>query len=149
MNKITSGNYIQQKRKEKSMTQEQLAEKLEVSNKTISKWECGNSFPDYSFIEKLCYTLDISVSELLNGKDNHSYNEKQMIQMLERIQKLENQKNFIIGILLVILGFACFLMSQLFSGSNFQDFISGVLIGISIGEILVGIFISTRFYFKK
>ena len=47
MNKIKIGNYIQLKRKEKKLTQEQLAEKLCVSNKTISKWECGKALPDY------------------------------------------------------------------------------------------------------
>ena len=139
MNQIKIGNYISKKRKEKNITQEQLAEQLNVSNKTVSKWECGKSLPDYSVVEALCSALDISTSELFSGVDNSQLNENKMIDMLERIQKLENQKNNILGILLIILGIACFFMSQLLTGNNFKDFMSGVLIGMSIGEMLVGI----------
>lgn len=143
MNQIKIGNYIQKKRKEKNLTQEQLAEKLNVSNKTISKWECGKSLPDYSVVEAVCEILEISTFELFSGEDNKNSNDKQMIEMLERIQKLENQKCVMCGLLLIILGIACFCMSQLFGGSNFKDFISGILIGLSITEMLIGIFVTT------
>lgn len=143
MNQIKIGNYIQKKRKEKNLTQEQLAEKLNVSNKTISKWECGKSLPDYSVVEAVCEILEISTFELFSGEDNKNSNDKQMIEMLERIQKLENQKSVMCGLLLIILGMACFCMSQLFGGSNFKDFISGVLMGLSITEMLFGIFVTT------
>lgn len=142
MNQIKIGNYIQKKRKEKNMTQEQLAEKLSVSNKTISKWECGKALPDYSLVEMVCEILGISTSELFSGEDNNNLDEKQMIEMLERIQKLESQKRTIYGILLIILGIACFCMSQLFGGSNFKDFMSGILVGLSIAEMLAGLFIT-------
>ena len=69
MNQIKVGNYIANKRREKNLTQEQLSEKIGVSNKTISKWECGRCMPDYSLIEDLCKELGISVSELINGHD--------------------------------------------------------------------------------
>ena len=51
MNQITIGNYIAVKRRKQNITQEQLAEKLGVSNKTISKWENGKCLPDYSISE--------------------------------------------------------------------------------------------------
>ena len=50
MNQLLVGKFITQKRKEKNLTQEQLAEKIGVSNKTISKWETGKCMPDYSVI---------------------------------------------------------------------------------------------------
>lgn len=50
MNQIKIGNYISEKRKKQNLTQSELAEKLAVSNKTVSKWECGNCMPDYSVI---------------------------------------------------------------------------------------------------
>lgn len=141
MNQIKIGNYIQQKRKEKNLTQEQLAEKLYVSNKTISKWECGRALPDYSIVEQVCKILEISTSELFSGEDNNNSNDKQMIEMLERIQKLENQRKIIFGVLLIIMGMACFCMSHFFGGSAFKDFMSGMLVGLSIGEMLVGVFV--------
>lgn len=72
-----------------------------------------------------------------------------MIDMLERIQKLENQKKTIFGILLMILGMSCFYISQLFGGSSFKDFLSGFLVGLSSVEILVGVFISIRSISKQ
>ena len=54
MNQTTIGKYIARKRKEQNLTQEQLAQQLGVSNKTIYKWETGKCMPDYSIIHKLC-----------------------------------------------------------------------------------------------
>lgn len=144
MNQIKIGNYLQLKRKEKNLTQEQLAEELGISNKTISKWECGRALPDYSLVEKVCNILEISTFELFNGEDDSKIEEKQMIEILERIQKLESQKNTIIGILLIILGIACFSLSQPISGSVFKDFISGLLLGMAVSEMLVGVYIAVR-----
>ena len=64
------GKFICAKRKEKNLTQEQLAEKLGVSNKTISKWENGKCMPDYAVVELLCEVLEITIAELLAGKEN-------------------------------------------------------------------------------
>ena len=149
MNLIKIGNYIMTKRKELTLTQEQLAEKVGVSSKTISKWECGKSLPDHNIIELLCNVLKITTSELINGEDNSKIDDKQNIEMIERIQKLENQKNTIFGILLIILGIAYFCMAQLFEGSNAKDFISGVLTGLSIGEMLVGIYVAMKSVAKQ
>lgn len=69
MNQLNTGKFILKKRKEKNLTQEQLAERLGVSNKTISKWENGKCMPDYSVIKNLCEELEITVAELMNGKE--------------------------------------------------------------------------------
>ena len=57
------GDYIREKRKAKSFTQKELAEQLNISDKTISKWECGNGLPDFSSLKPLCDALDMSVNE--------------------------------------------------------------------------------------
>ncbi len=62
------GDFIKQQRKAKGLTQAQLAEKIFVSEKTISKWECGNGFPDTSLMLPLCKQLGITANELLSGK---------------------------------------------------------------------------------
>ena len=51
------------------LTQEQLAEKLDVSNKTISKWENGKCMPDYAVVKSLCQGLEITVAELMDGEE--------------------------------------------------------------------------------
>ena len=62
------GKFIAEQRKLKGYTQVKLAEILNVSEKTISKWECGNGFPDTTLMLPLCKALDISANELLSGK---------------------------------------------------------------------------------
>lgn len=71
MNQENIGKFIALKRKQKALTQEQLAEKIGVSNKSISKWENGKCMPDYSVLESLCSELDISISEFMNGGEEN------------------------------------------------------------------------------
>ena len=69
MNQTAIGGYIARKRKEQNLTQEQLAQQLGVSNKTISKWENGKCMPDYSIIQRLCEALHMTLPELMDGED--------------------------------------------------------------------------------
>ena len=98
MNQLVIGKYISLKRKQKNMTQEQLAEKLGVSNKTISKWETGKCMPDYSIVKNLCDELEITVAELFDGESSGEksvriYDEEQFLDLQRRTQELEKQKN--------------------------------------------------------
>lgn len=63
-----TGKFIQDLRKEKGLTQSALALKIGVSEKTISKWECGNGFPDTTLVLPLCVELGVSANELLSAK---------------------------------------------------------------------------------
>ena len=141
MNQSSIGKFISQKRKEQNMTQEQLAEKLGVSNKTVSKWECGKCMPDYSIVKPLCQELGITVSELLDGEDKGTHNDELLLNMLERIQALEKQKMSMTGILLIIMGIALLAFSQVLGGTAFRDFLSGFMTGISIVDMLVGVYV--------
>ena len=92
MNQQNIGKFISQKRKEKNLTQEQLAEKLAVSNKTVSKWETGKCMPDYSIIEMLCKELGITMTELMDGEEHEKsirvYDEEQILDFLQKTQNL-------------------------------------------------------------
>lgn len=68
MNSYITGNTIKALREKQSLTQHQLAERLCVSDKTISKWETGRGFPDISLLEPLARALRVSLPELLSGK---------------------------------------------------------------------------------
>ena len=68
MDQITTGKFIAEERKRKGYTQKQLAEILGISDKTISKWERGNGFPEVSLLLPLCEELDVTVNELLTGE---------------------------------------------------------------------------------
>lgn len=88
------GEFIAAQRKEKGMTQKQLGDALKISDKTVSKWECGKGLPDISIIMPLCELLNISVNELLSGEHltEDSYPEKAEENMIQLIQETENQK---------------------------------------------------------
>ena len=144
MNQTTIGSYIAQKRRTKNLTQEQLAEKLGVSNKTISKWENGKCMPDYSIIQTLCDALGVTLPELMDGEDAADssvrvYDDAQILDLLRRTQELERQKGILYGLVLIVLGIACGAMSKTTGGTDVQDFVSGVLMGLSVAEILTGI----------
>ena len=149
MNQTAIGNYIAQKRRAQNLTQEQLAEQLGVSNKTISKWENGKCMPDYSMIQKLCEALHVTLPELMDGEDAaensmRAYDDEQMLDLLRRTQELERQKGILYGLALIVLGIACGTMSKTTGGTDVQDFISGVLMGLSVAEILAGIWIAGK-----
>ena len=74
MDKYVTGAVIRKLRENKKMTQEELAEKLFVSSKAVSKWETGQGFPDVSLIDPLAKALGISVIELLSGEDIKNIN---------------------------------------------------------------------------
>jgi len=68
MNQYVTGSMIKELREKKQLTQAELAEKLYVSDKTVSKWENGKGYPDISLLEPIAKVLDVSVTELLSGR---------------------------------------------------------------------------------
>ncbi len=74
MDRYVTGAVIRRLRESKRMTQGELAEKIHVSDKAVSKWETGQGFPDISLLEPLAKALDISVIELLSGEDVRNLN---------------------------------------------------------------------------
>ena len=68
INQEVIGSFIAKCRKEKGLTQMQLAEKLNITNRAVSKWETGKSIPDISVMPELCEIFDITVNELLSGE---------------------------------------------------------------------------------
>ncbi len=84
MDQIKIGAFIAALRKEQGLTQRQLAEELNISDKTVSKWECGKGLPEVSLMLPLCQRLGISVNELLSGErlEQENYEQKAEENML-------------------------------------------------------------------
>ena len=154
MNQIAIGNLIEKKRKEQNLTQAQLAEKLGVSNKTVSKWENGKCMPDYGVIQPLCTELGVTVSELMDGEEQapdsiRAYDGEQILDLLKRTQALESQRETLVGILLIVMGMALGAMSFTLGGSDVKDFFSGLMMGLSCTTMLVGVFVAVRSIAKR
>lgn len=154
MNQSAIGHFIALKRKEKNLTQAQLAERLGISNKTVSKWENGKCMPDYGIIQDLCRELDVTLQELMDGGEAtpnsiRAYDEEQILDLLRRTQALENQRTSLYGIVLMLMGVAMLVLHYSVGGSDLRDFISGVLLGISVGVMLVGIYVMILGFSKR
>ena len=74
MNQIKIGKFIASQRKKNNLTQKELAYRLGVSDRSISKWENGICMPDLSLFEPLCKELNITYNELLSGEKNYDIN---------------------------------------------------------------------------
>lgn len=100
MDQIKTGKFIAEMRKEKGFTQKQLADILNISNKTVSKWETGNGLPEVSLMLPLCDALGISVNELLAGErlTDADYKKKAEENMMNLIrEKEENKKKMLLS----------------------------------------------------
>ena len=93
MEQAKIGKFIASKRKEQSLTQLQLAEKLGITDRAVSKWETGKSLPDASLMPELCKLLKITINDLLCGEvvSVENYNEKAEKALLEMVKKEEMQ----------------------------------------------------------
>ena len=109
MNQEKIGKFIAECRKNKNMTQQDLAEKLGVSDRTIGNWENGRNMPDLSLFKPLCSELNISLNDLMSGEvvNNKEYQEKLEENIINTIdytnKKLENKNNFI-GLIFIVFG---------------------------------------------
>lgn len=102
MNQIKIGKFIAQKRKEKNLTQSELAEKLNVTDRSVSNWENGKCMPDISLFNPLCSVLDITINEFLSGEEieNKDYQKKLEENIINTIN-YNNKKNLLPVILLI------------------------------------------------
>ena len=98
MDQVKIGKFISDERKAKGYTQKQLSELLGISDKTISKWECGNGFPEASLLLPLCNELEITVNELLTGEriSQQNYKKKAEENMVNMIREKEENKQKIL-----------------------------------------------------
>ena len=103
MNQEKIGKFIANLRKEKNMTQQELAKKLGVTDRAISKWENGRGLPDYSLLQDLCDTLSISINELFFGEkiskeDYKTKAEENMSKLINDNYSEKKKINWIIAI---------------------------------------------------
>lgn len=97
MNQAQMGSFIAELRREKNWTQQQLGDKLGVTNKTVSRWENGNYMPDIGILEDLCSVLEISINELFSGKrlDDETFKpeaDKNLVSSMKKADYIRREK---------------------------------------------------------
>lgn len=145
MDIVKIGYFIRECRKNKNLTQKQLADKLYVEPKTISKWETGKGLPDVSIMKNLCNELGISLSELFIGdyikeESNDLLIEKLIIDELKK-EKIQNKKK-LIGEILIGCAFICSVITLILLVGivSIATYLKIILIVLSFIFIFVGLF---------
>ena len=151
MNQEKIGRFIAELRKEKNMTQQELADKLNITDRAISHWENGRSMPDAGVILELCKVLNINANELLSAKKikEEKYNERAEENLLEMRREIETQNKKILTlnkiiinlaiVIFVVIGFAATFieMSMLIRNIIFAiDLVMLILVGFFTLNIL-------------
>lgn len=152
MNQEKIGLFIAKCRREKNMTQEDLAEKLGVSNKSISRWENGKTMMDISLFEPLCNELDISIIELLNGERINDKKKDKLYTktLINYSNKVDSRNKQVILTILFIMSLMPMLLYQ-FGGMRGVQEISGLIILLSPITIvsIILFFLGIWFKFKN
>jgi len=152
MNQEKIGLFIAKCRREKNMTQEDLAEKLGVSNKSISRWENGKTMMDISLFEPLCNELDISIIELLNGERINDKKKDKLYTktLINYSNKVGSRNKQVILTILFITSLMPMLLYQ-FGGMRGVQEISGLIILLSPITIvsIILFFLGIWFKFKN
>lgn len=149
MNQVKIGKFIAECRKQKNLTQVQLAEKLDITDKAISKWERGLSLPDSSIMLELCGILGITVNDLLSGEvitmDNYNKElEKNLLEAVRQKQEADKQLlslEIFVGYLISIIFITLVFVASFVQMANWLRI---VLIGIGFILFVVGIGFAIR-----
>ena len=96
VDQVKIGNFLKKLRKEKGITQEQLAEILNVSGRTVSRWETGNNMPDISILVDIADYYDISIPEIISGeRKSEMMNEEEKLLKQCQIMQLQRKRRFL------------------------------------------------------
>ena len=149
MDQVKIGRFISQRRKSQNLTQMQLAEKLGITDRAISKWETGKSLPDSSIMLELCSILGITVNDLLTGEvvTVENYNkelENNLLQMVKEKEKAHKQLltfEVFIGVLVSVILFSLVFVA---SFAELENWLRIVLIAVGFTVFIIGIAFALR-----
>ena len=146
------GSFLRELRKEKQLTQEQLAERFGVTSRSVSRWETDSNMPDLSILVELADFYDVDIRDIIDGErkgEDMNKEEKERLQLVA--DYAETEKNTllmrlriisIVGLVSLIAGLAMMVISR-DNNLPVYDYLMGTLMGVAIGALLVAVFYST------
>ena len=149
MDQVKIGKFIAERRKNAGLTQMQLAEKLNITDRAVSKWETGKSMPDTSLMLELCDELKISVNDLLSGEvvSMKDYNVKMEQNLLEMVRQKENadkrllSMEIFIGVLVTAVFLSLVLVASFVPMANWLKVLLGL---VGLVTFMVGMFYALK-----
>ena len=156
MNQKKIGAFLKELRREKNMTQEQLAEVLGVSGRTVSRWETGFNMPDLSILVQIADYYEVDLREIMDGERKSEKMDKELEETVKKVADYSNEEKacftrrlHVLFMVAVVTGLINFLF--LFVGveeSGFVGFVKGFTGGITYGMVLVGAIMTSRYAAK-
>ena len=152
MDQKKTGSFLRELRKEKQLTQEQLAERFGVTNRSVSRWETGSNMPDLSILVELADFYDVDIRDIIDGErkgEDMNKEEKERLQLVA--DYAETEKNTllmrlrifsIVGLISLVAGLVMLVISR-DNNLPVYDYLMGTLMGVAIGALLVAVFYST------
>lgn len=153
MNQVKTGQFLKDLRKEKGVTQEQLAEVLGVSNRSISRWENGVNMPDLDLLIELAKYYDIEIGEILDGKRKVTDMDKKTEDTLMKVAEYNNEersqvtKKLNILLMIGLIGIIIFAVIYFNGLSNTEPYksIAEFSLGFSFGMLIFGAIVTSRY----
>lgn len=142
-----TGNFLKELRKEKNLTQEQLAEKLNVSGRTVSRWETGFNMPDICILVELAEFYEVSIPEIIDGERKSESMNQETKEAVIKVAEYSNEEKkrmsrvtlvyFVIGIVAILINMTIRFLEL--PGNHLIDFLEGVTLGLPLGAMILGV----------
>lgn len=148
MDQVKIGRFLKELRGEKRLTQEQVAEQLNISGRTVSRWETGNNMPDIGMLVEIAEFFDVSISEIIDGeRKSEKMNREEKETLLKVADYSENERNLLMKRVLIIsviglvtLSLGLILEFVLEGTSPLFMCMEGICFGVAAGALLTGVF---------
>jgi transcriptional regulator with XRE-family HTH domain len=153
MDMIAIGKNLQELRKEKGMTQEQLAEHFNVARRTVSRWETGSNMPDLDILIEMADFYDVDLRELLDGERTEQKMEKELNETVLKVAEYSNEEKtrfitrlhwmFVAG----LIGFIVFAVISMLGLEDTAPYeaIASFGLGIAFGMVIIGVIFTSRY----
>lgn len=146
------GIFLKELRKEKNITQEQLAEKLNVSARTVSRWETGNNMPDISVLVDLAEFYEVSIPEIIDGERKSENMNNELKETVLKVAEFSNEEKLKLTKRMNKLFIGGFTVAVVYLILVFTDsadnFLGGLCIGITFGMMIIGVIMTSKYASK-
>lgn len=152
MNPKEIGAFLKQLRNEKGITQEQLAEILGVSGRTVSRWETGNNLPDLDILIEMADYYEVELRELLDGERKSEKMDKKLEETVLKVADYSNEEKQQLTKRMHVLFIGGFIAAVIYMILIFTDhadnFLGGLCLGITFGMMIVGVIMTSKYAAK-
>lgn len=149
MNQTKIGEFLKELRKEKGLTQEQLAEQFHVSRRSVSRWETGNNLPDVDILIEMADYYEVDLRELIDGERKSEKMNEELKETVLKVAEFSNEDKMKVTRRMNKLfggGFVAAVIYMILLFTDHADnFVGGLCLGITFGMMIVGVIMTSKY----